>query len=111
MPLVSRQKELAMQSDNLTVAQKATADLLDRGGVGALVEAKVRQSLKAPATTVFDNKTHISIGFLESRPGDPPCAESENAVVWTNAQAYAEYEAGRQAKLAAIDTEVVQNGE
>lgn len=30
MPLVSRQKELAMQSDNLTVAQKATADLRSR---------------------------------------------------------------------------------
>src|SRR5215204_463049 len=32
MPMLERQRTLAMQSDNPTVAQKATTDLLDRAG-------------------------------------------------------------------------------
>jgi hypothetical protein len=107
MPLIERQRRLAMQNDNLTVAQKSTSDLLDRASVGAVVEAKVRQSLKDPAAITFEAKTHIGIGFLSAEKAvrdrqhdalEKPYTEYEHQVVWTNMAAYQQFLAERRAK-------------
>jgi hypothetical protein len=57
--MLVREQQLATQTENPTVAQKATADLLDRAGVGAVVQAKVRHSHKEQTTAVV-----VNIGFL-----------------------------------------------
>jgi hypothetical protein len=58
--LIESQAYIASQTENLGAAQKAGADLLDRAGVGAVVQAKIRQSRRdrsAPSVQVV-------IGFL-----------------------------------------------
>lgn len=72
MPMLERQRQLAMQKDNLAVAQKATTDLLDRNGLGLLAEAKIRQSLKDPGGVTFDAKIHIVIpSWVRETPTRP----------------------------------------
>jgi hypothetical protein len=57
--LLESQAYLASQRENLGVAQKAGADLLDRAGVGAVVGARMRQSQAQGGPTI-----QVNIGFL-----------------------------------------------
>ena len=80
-----------MQSDNLTVAHKATSDLLDRAGVGAMAEAKIRQSFRSD-----DGPTNnIYIGFLNALKGadGQPAAPvvTASTVVWCGQDNYGNY--------------------
>lgn len=60
MPVLARQYDLAMQSKHLPTAFNASADLLDRANVGALVQAKVRQSRNKDS----GSRVTVNIGFL-----------------------------------------------
>ena len=66
--LVNRQVELALQEKHLPTATKATTDLLDRFGLGAVIESKVERSKKG-ATTVIQC---IYLGGFITRPGHGP---------------------------------------
>lgn len=66
MPMITRQEWLANQNDNLNVAQKAAADILDRAGTGALIQAKVQtaqQRGNSPGSGIT-----VNIGFLGNVP-------------------------------------------
>jgi hypothetical protein len=51
----------AQQRENLSAGVKAGSDLLDRAGIGALVQAKVRASRQQQAT---GTQVVVNIGFL-----------------------------------------------
>jgi hypothetical protein len=106
MPMLERQRTLAMQSDNPTVAQKATTDLLDRAGVGAVVEAKVRQSLKEPPSV--DQKIHVNLGFLHGVEDAQPFRDDGNTIIWTDSQAHDQYIADKKRRLAEAALEAAQ---
>ena len=59
MPVLESMYQAATQKENLGAAVKAGIDLLDRGEVGALVQAKVRSSNRAEGTRI-----DVRIGFL-----------------------------------------------
>lgn len=79
-PMISRLEELAHQTDNLKVASDCVRDALDRAGIGAVVQAKVRASHKA-----VDAKSGVTvnIGFLvapqASQPATEPFLDAEPA--------------------------------
>lgn len=73
-PMLDKLYTLAMQTDNLKVASECVRDALDRAGVGAVVEAKVRQSHKQEHT---GSGITVNIGFLsDGRPMDRPTLEA-----------------------------------
>ena len=79
-PMINRLRDLAMQTDDLNVAAKCVKDALDRAGIGALVQAKVRASMQASET----GRVTVNIGFLTPAlaPADPqPIALIPDAVV------------------------------
>jgi hypothetical protein len=75
-PMLSKLHELAMQTDHLPTAVKAVTDALDRAGVGALVQAKVRSSTKDAA----GSKVIVNIGFL-TKANELPAIEAAAAEV------------------------------
>lgn len=78
-PMISRLHELAMQTDNLKVAGECVRDALDRAGIGALVEAKVRASHKQESHSAGIT---VNIGFLGSaNPLDSPQVIDSHTVV------------------------------
>jgi hypothetical protein len=68
-PMLDRLYELAQQTENPKVASECVRDALDRAGIGALVEAKVRQSHR---TDTSHAGITVNIGFL----GAPPLERS-----------------------------------
>jgi len=67
-PVLTSLQDLALQRENLNAAFKASADLADRAGIGAKVEAIVRTSQKGEET---DRRITVNIGFLQG-PNDQP---------------------------------------
>jgi hypothetical protein len=59
MPAIGRMIALSKQNLHLPTAQKAAADLLDRAGMGDLVQAKVHHATKGGSGNVT-----VNIGFL-----------------------------------------------
>lgn len=66
-PVLNSMFKAATQDSNLAAAVKAGADLLDRSGVGELVQAKVRGSKHQGG----DNRVVVQIGFLTNPDGQP----------------------------------------
>ena len=58
-PMLDRLFELAMQDGHKPAAVNAARDMLDRAGIGTLVEAKVRTSQREDAGRIV-----VNIGFL-----------------------------------------------
>lgn len=71
-PMISRLHDLAMQTENPKVAAECVRDALDRAGIGALVQAKVRQSLKDRDST---SGVTVNIGFVAGAPIQPATIE------------------------------------
>jgi hypothetical protein len=67
-PVLGAMYENALQTDNPNAAVKAGADILDRAGIGAKVEAIVRTSQKGEET---DRRITVNIGFIQG-PNDQP---------------------------------------
>lgn len=63
-PMLSKLHTLAMQTDNLKVASECVRDALDRAGIGAVVQAKVRQSQRE----LTNSGITVNIGFLGPAP-------------------------------------------
>lgn len=61
-PIVRNMVKTATQTENLVAATKAGADLLDRAGVGAKVQAAVRASKRQLPDT--SQQIQVNIGFL-----------------------------------------------
>lgn len=59
IPMLRRVRKLAEQSEHLPTAYNAARDLLDRAGIGALVESKVQAAQKDTTSRVI-----VNIGFL-----------------------------------------------
>jgi hypothetical protein len=70
--------ETALQKDNLTAAVRAADSVLDRVGIGEVVEAKVRTSQKSD-----DGRVIVQIGFLtpQSAKCPPPRCGNGNEQV------------------------------
>ena len=60
-PMIDRLEQLAHQTDNPKVAAECVRDALDRAGIGALVQAKVRSSHRSETQTAG---VTVNIGFL-----------------------------------------------
>jgi len=66
-PVLGEMVKMAMAKKHSRVKQNAAADLLDRAGVGAITEAKVRASYRGqPLSGVT-----VQIGFLQTRAAQP----------------------------------------
>lgn len=65
-PVLARLYELAMQSEHLPSATNAARDLLDRVGLGAVVQSRVRASMGD------GEKIVVQIGFLNPPAGAEP---------------------------------------
>jgi hypothetical protein len=63
-PMISRLRELAMQTDNPKVAAECVRDALDRAGIGALVQAKVKSADKDRSNSGIT----VNIGILSNNP-------------------------------------------
>lgn len=61
-PALREMYEMATAREHTRVKQDAAADILDRAGVGQLVEAKVRQSYRGQSNTGVT----VQIGFLQT---------------------------------------------
>jgi hypothetical protein len=106
LPMIERTRQLAMQHDSPAVAQKAAADLLDRGGIGAVVQAKIRESKRRDGLTVFASKTQVFVGMLNpmtgadgtmpASPDQPAFTEHSTMVVWHDPNAFNQAMAARQ---------------
>ena len=68
-PAVAMLEHAINQRDNLLVGVKAAADVLDRNGIGALVESKVRAAAKDGERII------VNIGFLGGLNGAPTTIE------------------------------------
>jgi hypothetical protein len=64
-PMISRLNELAMQTDNPKVAADCVRDALDRAGIGALVQAKVKT---AEQRNTNAGGITVNIGFIAQVP-------------------------------------------
>lgn len=73
-PILANMLKTATQSENLSAAVKAGADLLDRGGIGEVVQAKVRSSHQGHVSGVT-----VNIGFLQAP--EPPAIEATAVTV------------------------------
>ena len=60
-PMITRLEEMALQTDNLKVASECVRDALDRAGIGALAQAKVRSSQRSETSPAG---VTVNIGFL-----------------------------------------------
>jgi hypothetical protein len=61
-PAMAEMYKMAMAPKHTKVKREAAADILDRAGVGAVIEAKVRQSFRGVAATGLT----VQIGFLQT---------------------------------------------
>ena len=67
MPVLNSLIETALQKDNLIASVRAADSVLDRAGIGEVVEAKVRSSQKSDSSKVV-----VQIGFLTGMGGESP---------------------------------------
>ena len=72
-PMIDRLEQLAHQTDNPKVAAECVRDALDRAGIGALVQAKVRSSHRSEASTAG---VTVNIGFLVQPDPTPPAIDA-----------------------------------
>lgn len=63
LPALKRMIDLSQQSSHIPVAQRATADLLDRAGIGAVVRARVAS---AEAKGSASGGITVNIGFIQA---------------------------------------------
>lgn len=67
-PMLDKLHTLAMQTDNLKVASDCVRDALDRAGIGAPVQAKVRSSQREQQQ---GSGITVNIGYLAVAPIEP----------------------------------------
>jgi hypothetical protein len=68
---------VATQTENLTAAVKAGADVLDRAGIGEVVQAKVKSTQPRQPGEYDPNKPYINLGILGIHINTPPEVRKE----------------------------------